>query len=398
MDPKQFRQVLGQYPTGVVIVTAMSAQGEALGMTVGSFTSVSLDPPLVAFLPDKGSSSWKALRESGPRFCVNVLAAQQEDVCRAVASRKMNKFHDIPWRPSATGNPIIDGAVAYIDCTVEEIHNAGDHHIVIGRAHDLQLTGAGYPLLFFRGGYGSFRPQSLAAGDADLVEQLKLVDRVRATMEELADHFETEVTVVCLVNDELVLAAAAGHSRSPDMPTRVGLRWPFIPPVGSVSVAWGPEELRERWLANLHPGTSPGEAARMRRVPDLVRSRGYTITLGHELSAELERATGRASGRDPDVSPRALRELIKSATECYNPDSLDGYDSYELRSVSAPVFNKDGEVAFTLTLWGPPGRVDRSTVDEYARELLKSTAAATAAIGGLPPAGSRPHCSTAETC
>ena len=386
MDPKHFRQVLGQYPTGVVIVTSVSAQGEALGMTVGSFTSVSLDPPLVAFLPDKASSSWKALRESGPRFCVNVLAAQQEDVCRAVASRKVNKFHDIRWRPSAAGNPIIDGAVAYIDCTVEAIHDAGDHHIVIGRVHDLDLTGTGHPLLFFRGGYGSFRPQSLAAGDADLVEQLKLVDRVRTNMEGLADRFGTEVTVVCLVNDQLVLTAAAGHTGSPDLPTRVGLRLPFMPPVGSVNAAWGSAELRERWLANLHPGTSPEETARMRRVPELVRSRGYTITLGHELSAEVERAIGRASEPDPDLSPRALRDLIKSATECYNPDSLDGSDFYELRSVSAPVFNADGEVAFTLILWGPPGRVNRATVDEYAHELLKSTATATAEIGGLAPA------------
>ena len=123
----------------------------------------------------------------------------------------------------------------------------------------------------------------------------------------------------------------------------------------------------------------------MRRVPELVRSRGYAITLGHELSAELERATGRASEPDPDLSPRALRELIKSATECYNPDSLDGSDFYELRAVSAPVFNAAGEVAFTLTLWGPPGRVSRAAVDEYAHELLKSTAAATAEIGGLAP-------------
>jgi flavin reductase (DIM6/NTAB) family NADH-FMN oxidoreductase RutF len=387
MDPKRFREVLGQYPTGVVVVTALSASGEALGMTVGSFTSVSLDPPLVAFLPDKASSSWKAIRESGPRFCVNFLSAQQEDVCRAVASRKVKKFNDIPWHPSAAGNPIIDGAVAYVDCTVEKVHDAGDHHIVIGRAHDLELTGGGYPLLFFRGGYGSFRPASLAAGDADLVEQLRLVDRVRATMEELADRFESEVTVVCLLNDELVLTAAAGHSRSPDAPARVGGRMPFMPPAGAVNVAWGPEELRERWLAYLHPDTSPEEAARMRRAPDLVRSRGFNIILGHELSAEIERAaSAHASERDPDVSPRTLRELIKSATAFYNPESLDDYPCYELRAVSAPVFNKNGEVAFTLTLWGPPGRVDRATVDEYARELLKSTAAATAAIGGAAPA------------
>ena len=101
-------------------------------MTVGSFTSVSLDPPLVAFLPDRNSSSWRALRESGERFCVNVLSAGQEDVCRAVAVRKTDRFHDIEWRPSPAGNPVINGAVAWIDCVTEQLHDAGDHHIVVG--------------------------------------------------------------------------------------------------------------------------------------------------------------------------------------------------------------------------------------------------------------------------
>ncbi|GAA1816639.1 flavin reductase family protein [Actinomadura chokoriensis] len=158
IEPARFRQVLGHYPTGVVVVTALDPAGTAIGMTVGSFTSVSLDPPLVAFLPDKGSSSWRALRESGERFCVNVLSAAQEDVCRAVAMRKTDKFHDIGWHPSPAGNPVIDGAVAWIDCVTEQLHDAGDHHIVVGRVQNLQVTEGEPPLLFHQGAYGTFTP------------------------------------------------------------------------------------------------------------------------------------------------------------------------------------------------------------------------------------------------
>ncbi|GAA2117996.1 flavin reductase family protein [Actinomadura napierensis] len=158
IDPTRFRHVLGHYPTGVVVVTALDAAGTAIGMTVGSFTSVSLDPPLVAFLPDKNSSSWRALRESGERFCVNVLSAGQEDVCRAVAMRKTDKFHDIGWRPSPAGNPVINGAIAWIDCVTEQLHDAGDHQIVVGRVLHLQEGDGDTPLLFHQGAYGTFAP------------------------------------------------------------------------------------------------------------------------------------------------------------------------------------------------------------------------------------------------
>lgn len=158
IDPTRFRQVLGHYPTGVVVVTALDPAGTPIGMTVGSFTSVSLDPPLVAFLPDKGSSSWRALRESGERFCVNVLSAAQEDICRAVAMRKTDKFHDIGWHPSPAGHPVIDGAIAWIDCTTEQLHDAGDHHIVVARVDHLQEGDGNPPLLFHQGTYGTFTP------------------------------------------------------------------------------------------------------------------------------------------------------------------------------------------------------------------------------------------------
>ncbi|KQW47382.1 flavin reductase [Nocardioides sp. Root1257] len=372
-EPAHFRQVLGQYPTGVVVVTALDAEGRPLGMTVGSFTSVSLDPPLVAFLPDQSSSSWRALRESGDRFCVNVLGAHQEDVCRAIAVRKTDKFDGIGWRTSPQGNPIIDGAVAYIDCTTEQIHGAGDHHIVVGRVQHLDLVGAEEPLLFFRGGYGSFAPLSLAsAGTADLLEHLRLVDLARPQMEALAARFDTEVTAIALVRDELVLAAAAGRTRLAVAPTRVGQRLPFIPPLGSCFAAWGDDRVRNAWLQE-----------GVQHVPALVRQRGYSVALGHGTGAQLEELSTRFHQGDAGVSREELLEAIASSVSDYNPASHDG--PVELRFLSAPVFDADGRVAFTLTLWGPPGEVGPDQVALRVDALLAAAAAATAGIGGVPP-------------
>ena len=115
VDPKWFRQVLGEYPTGVCVVTAADPDGGYAGLTVGSFTSVSLDPPLVAFLPDKSSTTWPRLERAG-RFCVNVLAADQEYICRAIAAKETDKFAGLDWRPAGSGSPILAGVSAWIDC------------------------------------------------------------------------------------------------------------------------------------------------------------------------------------------------------------------------------------------------------------------------------------------
>ncbi|MGW4338549.1 flavin reductase [Rhodococcus koreensis] len=386
IDGAHFRRVLGQYPTGVVVVTAVAADGEPIGMTVGSFTSVSLNPPLVAFLPDKRSSSWKALRDSGDRFCINVLGADQEDICRAVAIRKERKFEGIAWRPSTTSMPILEGAVAYLDCTLQDIHDAGDHHIVVGRVHDLDVTaGTSYPLLFFQGGYGSFTPLSLTAGDADLLDQLRLVDQARPHMEKLAQHLDTEVTAIALVGDELVLAASAGRAKMAVAPTRVGQRVPFMPPLGSVHAAWGGGGLENRWIANLGSETTLADTEEYRHVAERVRRQGYAVTHGHEAGAHLDQLSMRLSQGDPQVSPTMLRAALREAATWYNPNTGRESGSIELRSLAAPVFDSDARVAFTLTLWGPPGRVRPAEVDHHAQCLRMSAAAATASVGGRVP-------------
>ncbi len=160
----RFRAVLGNFPSGVVVVTAVDPDGQPVGMSIGTFTSVSLDPPLVGFLAALTSTSYARIRASGS-FCINVLSAEQESVCRSFAARGSNKFDGIDWQPTGSGSPLLDQVVAWIDCDVDAVHRAGDHDIVIGRVRGLDVASVDLPLLFFRGGFGHFA-QSSPSGPA----------------------------------------------------------------------------------------------------------------------------------------------------------------------------------------------------------------------------------------
>jgi 3-hydroxy-9,10-secoandrosta-1,3,5(10)-triene-9,17-dione monooxygenase reductase component len=156
-DTARYRQVLGHFCTGVTIVTAVE-QGQPVGFTAQSFTSVSLEPPLVAMCPGAEIMSWPHIRQAGV-FAANILAHDQEVLCRRFATRGADKFEGIGWQRShATGSPVLDGVLAWVDTRIEAVHHAGDHLIVVGRVVDLDVTREASPLLFYRGGYGHFEP------------------------------------------------------------------------------------------------------------------------------------------------------------------------------------------------------------------------------------------------
>lgn len=155
IDPAEFRRVLGHFPSGVTVVTAI-VDGVPTAMTIQSFTSVSLDPPLVGFLPGRDSSSWQAMQQSDS-FCVNILGASQQDLCMVMAGKSEDKFDGVDWVTGPTGSPVFPGSVGWIDCRTEAVHEAGDHDIVIGRVVHLEAPEAGdSPLLFYKGGFGTF--------------------------------------------------------------------------------------------------------------------------------------------------------------------------------------------------------------------------------------------------
>ena len=151
---RRFRDVMSLFATGVAVITTVS-NGEPVGMTCQSFSSVSLDPPLVLFCPMKTSRAWPRIQRSG-KFCVNFLAAHQSDVSNTMASRGADKFASIAWSPApATGSPLLDEVLGYVDCTIHAVHEAGDHYIVIGRVQDLGGASLDHGLTFYRGRYGS---------------------------------------------------------------------------------------------------------------------------------------------------------------------------------------------------------------------------------------------------
>lgn len=152
IDPRHFRNVLGTWPTGVCVITSVGQDGTRHGLVVGSFSSISLDPPLVGFFPDKRSSTWPKIAETG-RFCVNVLGADQLELCKRFAAKAEDKFAELAHDHTPSGMPLLEDAIAWIDCTIERVEDIGDHYLVVGAVEALDRREEGTPLLFFRGQY-----------------------------------------------------------------------------------------------------------------------------------------------------------------------------------------------------------------------------------------------------
>lgn len=156
-DSRDFRSALGCFATGIAVITAQPADGHPVGVTVNSFSSVSLDPPLVLYCLGKASQSFDALA-AAPGFAVNVLAEDQTELSvRFSRSALQDRFAGLSVTAGVTGAPILDGCLATLDCTREAVRDAGDHIIVIGRVRAL-ASREGRPLLYFRGAYAELAP------------------------------------------------------------------------------------------------------------------------------------------------------------------------------------------------------------------------------------------------
>jgi 3-hydroxy-9,10-secoandrosta-1,3,5(10)-triene-9,17-dione monooxygenase reductase component len=150
-DDKRFREVLGHFATGVTIITAIDGD-EPVGLAANSFTSLSLDPPLVLFCVANTSSTWPRIENAGT-FAINILGEGHEDLSNLFAQKGADRFSATPWHTGVSGAPVLDEAIAYLDCRFEAEYPGGDHKIIVGRVLDLDLREGSRPLLFFRGKY-----------------------------------------------------------------------------------------------------------------------------------------------------------------------------------------------------------------------------------------------------
>jgi 3-hydroxy-9,10-secoandrosta-1,3,5(10)-triene-9,17-dione monooxygenase reductase component len=160
IEPAEFRSVLGAYPTGVCVVTGQN-HGHKLGITIGSFTAISLDPPLVGFFIDQASRRWPPIAEAG-RFCVNILGIHQLRECQFFTRQQAAEFTRFIESPAGTGMPVIEDAIAWVECEVNEIRRFGDHDLVTGKVMSLSRGRNGTPLVFWSGSFRELAEQEPA--------------------------------------------------------------------------------------------------------------------------------------------------------------------------------------------------------------------------------------------
>ncbi|MGW5153595.1 flavin reductase family protein [Rhodococcus koreensis] len=158
IEPQYMRRILGHFCSGITVITASTPDGP-IGFTCQSFTSLSLDPPLVCFCPARTSATWPRIREIGT-FAVNVLADRHDGVSNGFARTGADKFADVAWTPGAFGAPVLDGVIAHMECRLWAEYDGGDHTIVTAEVLDLHASQDENPLLYFQGAYRHLRPRN----------------------------------------------------------------------------------------------------------------------------------------------------------------------------------------------------------------------------------------------
>lgn len=361
IDPRHFRDVMGRYPTGVAVVTGFDGE-RPVGMAMGSFASVSLDPPLIAVMPDHRSTSWPKIRETG-KFCVNILSENQQDICRTFATKNVDKFAEVEWYLSDLGSPILSEAIGWVDCEIEAIHPTGDHDIVIGKVSALEQTAPEGPLIFYRGGYGSFRQALQMDLDAQLLNYLAVSDQARLRINELAQETGTEVSILGLLESELVLLTSAGWSPS-ESTTWVGQKIPAIPPMGAAMMAWQAEDTVSEWMSGLE------DSSRLRIMQQLntIRERGYSVLLDGPHSSQL--ATLIRSRRLPDTDHLTEEESTLLSQVEMDPSDFSEEQMLRTSRLYLPVFDAAQRCHLLLGLHFTNGVSSRDEFNDVQQAAL----------------------------
>lgn len=320
-DSARLWEAVTHYPTGVCAVTAVHPGGERIAMVVGSFTSISMDPALVGFFASAASGSYTRVSECDA-YAINVLSYAQEEVCRALSRRSVrDKLNDIPCSEAPLGSPIIDGAVAWFECTNAARLTIGDHDLVVGALQSMDIPNPVLPLVYFQGSLGQFRSTSFVlSGEEALLPAVGSVERARPLLEQLASALDREVVVFTRLGEEIVAIASAGEQ--PDRAAGIlGRRFPFAPPFGALLLE--SEADTEAWLSRARGASEPDH---WRERLSRARSREASLALlsaGHRSFDEVVEQFSRG-GHTPQVRRRLLAAMADLEADYEPEDELLG--------------------------------------------------------------------------
>lgn len=376
MDQLEYRKTLGRYPTGVALITALGPADEPIGMVVGTFSSVSLAPRLVSFMPDQGSTTFPAISHAG-RFAVSVLGAEHAELCSTFARKNPDRWESAEWNLTGSGIPRLRNALLWAECRIVDVHEVGDHYIVVGEVEEIDVEGEGSPLVFFRGGYGQFAADSLVLRpETELIPQIRVADLARGEMESVARSTGLECVAQAVVGDELVLLASATPPYSDATNSHVGVRIPLLPPRGSLFAAWPMAESPwKKWLSASEADES------LNNLLSRVRQRGWSVWLASE-DAELNSLFDAVA--NDSISQDEFGRLSLAIDNLHAVMEPDDFGNGELavRFLGAPVHGSDGAVVLVLRLLGLPATMSVGKLEELAALLVAAADRVTELSGG----------------
>lgn len=384
-DCARFREVMGHYPTGVAVVTGRAPDGELLAMVVGTFSSVSLDPPLVSFMPMRTSRTFERLRECS-QLCINIVGGEQEQLVGALARRWENKLDGVEWFPSPSGLPVLEASIAWIETSVTEIIAAGDHWIVLCAVNEVEVTSPAPPLIFLQGGYGTFVGTSLVARlDHEMAPVAEAVAALRPSVERLAKQIGCEARVFTTVGEgemaAVLSSAAPGVSRGSSLARRI----PLIPPLGD-SVYYNRDDAEQQcWLDRLG-AAAPEVLERNRARLEFLRTHGYVLAFlpdeGEGAYESVFEATRAYDTRHlTPAQERRITETIASAPIDYTPREVDENRTYDIASVVVPMRDGTGRTTLTLRLSHLPAASSGATVWRWVQLAIQVAARGPAEVG-----------------
>ncbi|MGV9712851.1 flavin reductase family protein [Gordonia sp. NPDC003424] len=390
VDPQLFREVLGHYPTGVVVVTGRDTEGGILAMVVGTFSSVSLEPALVSFMPMKTSRTFEQMQQCDS-LCINIVGGEQEDVVMTIARRWENKLDGVDWFESPSGDPILADSVAWIDTRMWNTVDAGDHWIALCEVVDMAVTNPVSPLIFFQGGYGSFVCTSLMARmDHEILPAIHAAHGARPQVEALASTIGCEVSVLTAVSCDEMAVALSATGDDVDREHGLARRVPIVPPIGDSYVFDQPVETQERWINKLRHADDTVKQIHRDRLT-FMRDNGFAMSFlppeGDAAYGVMRDATKRfENGRLTPADERSIRESIANCAVDYRVRELDDDQTYDIGSLVLPIRDPNGGYSMTLRLAQLPQNVTGSRIHEWIRQArtvvsaLENTAPAAAEV------------------
>ncbi|GHF05403.1 flavin reductase [Pseudolysinimonas yzui] len=378
-----WRAVLNEYPTGVSLVTARRANGDPVGMIVGSFVAVSEEPPLIGYFGDDVSTTFPAFLEAD-RFAVSVLSHAHDDLLRAFIRKDPDRYQRPELVTTPGGLLRLGDAVAWFEARTESIQRYGDHQLVVGAVGDFGVgsADAGSPLLYRRGGFGAFTVPSDGV-DARLIgERLAAAQSASEILQTVADRIGRDIAITTLAGESVVVLSMVAASQSelrsalppPRMPgagpvRAIGLSLPFAAPVEPLFAAWAPDRVRSFWIERARHLVGAVDRRRVEGQLAAIRERGYAVSVDQDLTFRFMSLV-----TDPTVAHESYARVWSEYASRVVESVSSELPLSDIAAIQVPVFDAHGEVVLGLTVSAVGPFDEIADLDAFAAQLIEAAA------------------------